>query len=119
MEKFIEFVLDNKSLIIALITVFLTVLTNLLGAIVLKRTKNESVKEFILEKLPSYISSAESIFKDHIGDVGKEKKDFVIASINEALTQNFKKVNSSIYRGFIVSSLEKILSTPQKKEAKK
>lgn len=74
----------------------------------------DSAKEFILDQLPLLISAAEKMF-----DSGSKKKEFVSSSMMDLLYESFPNVKVASYTGFISRSIEKILSTPEKKEVKR
>lgn len=103
-----EFLFQNKEIISLIIVGFELII--LAFSIFGKKYKIvNSVKEFILEKLPSLISSAECLFS-----VGSDKKEYVLNSIDALLKDKFG-IDISGYLSFTSKAIEKILSTPIKK----
>lgn len=115
-----EFIIENKSLL-AIIFTSICAITDLVLLVIqtflyILSKQSYDVKEFILEKLPLYIKTAEDLLQN-----GDEKKAYVISCVREEIRNRFKNVIFSIYIPFIKTSIEKILSTPSKdyKEVKK
>lgn len=104
-----EFIFENWrwliSLIIGLLSVILLVFK--------KKYKvySRSIPQFILEKLPMCIRTAERMFK-----AGPQKLDFVVSLVSDLLVQEFPQIMTSKYDDYIRDSVEAILSTPEKKE---
>lgn len=106
MKEFFDFIAENWKILLA---IGLAV-ANLLVCIFRKKVKIvDSVREFILDHLPMFISSAENLFSR-----GSDKKQFVLDSINQLLMINFN-VGIDDYIDFVDLAIEKILSTPEKK----
>lgn len=72
----------------------------------------DATKEYILQKLPFLIASAESSLLD-----GADKKKLVIDGIVSLLKEEFPRITlNSKLTNFISDAIEDILSTPKKKE---
>ena len=110
MNEFLVFMSDNWKWIL---TLFLSIV-NILICSLRKRTKIvDSVKEYILKWLPTFIRLAEDI-----GNLsGEEKKEVVLQFVKENVSKNFDGIDLDCYIDFINDSIESILSTPQKKGA--
>ena len=113
----LDFILDNWYYILSILILLLSFIIS----IVRKRANSnlvDSVKSSLLELLPSFISLAE------VSEVpGEDKKNFVINlaldRISSLLGCKLSDVDKSYWVSFITSSLESILSTPQKKSVSK
>ena len=113
----LDFILDNWYYLLSILILLLSFLIS----IVRKRANSnlvDSVKSSLLELLPSFISLAE------ISEVpGEDKKNFVINlaldRISSLLGCKLSDADISYWVSFISSSLESILSTPQKKSVSK
>lgn len=106
MKEFFDFIAENWKILLA---IGLAV-ANLLVCIFRKKVKVvDSIREFILDHLPMFISSAENLFSK-----GSDKKHFVVDSIDRLLHVNFG-VGIEDYIDFVDLAIEKILSTPEKK----
>ena len=113
----LDFILDNWYYLLSILILLLSFLIS----IVRKRANSnlvDSVKSSLLELLPSFISLAE------ISEVpGEDKKNFVINlaldRISSLLGCKLSDAEKSYWVSFITSSLESILSTPQKKSVSK
>lgn len=81
--------------------------------IIIDKKKNKSEKLVnlakIVQKLPEFISEAEQIFG---GGTGVAKVNYVLNKVQMNCIQNKVKYDESQFKG----EIEKILSTPQKKE---
>lgn len=109
--EFVNFVCENYRFIIEVILS----LTCIAVALLKNKVKVvDSVKEFILDSLPLLIASAEKLF-----DSGLKKKQFVMESMLSQISDSFPNAKVLDYQAFISKSIEKILSTPEKKEVKK
>jgi len=62
--------------------------------------------------LPFYIHRAEEQYPVGFGEI---KKELVIKAVYGTLLDNFKNIKVERYKDYIEKSLERILSTPQKK----
>ena len=113
----LDFIRDNWYYLLSILILLLSFIIS----IVRKRANSnlvDSVKSSLLELLPSFISLAE------ISEVpGEDKKNFVINlaldRISSLLGCKLSDADSSYWVSFISSSLESILSTPQKKSVSK
>ena len=106
MKEFFDFIAENWKILLAIGLA----IANLLVCIFRKKVKVvDSIREFILDHLPMFISSAEKLFSK-----GSDKKRFVLDSINQLLKINFS-VGIEDYIDFVDLAIEKILSTPEKK----
>ena len=109
----LDFILDNWYYLLSILILLLSFIISL----VRKRANSnlvDSVKSSLLELLPSFISLAE------VSEVpGADKKTFVINlaldRISSLLGCKLSDADKSYWVSFISSSLESILSTPQKK----
>ncbi len=109
----LDFIVDNWYYLLSILILFLSFIIS----IVRKRANSnlvDSVKSSLLELLPSFISLAE------VSEVpGEDKKNFVINlaldRISSLLGYKLSDADKSYWVNFITSSLESILSTPQKK----
>lgn len=109
----LDFILDNWYYLLSILILLLSFIISL----VRKRANSnlvDSVKSSLLELLPSFISLAE------VSEVpGEDKKNFVINlaldRISSLLGCKLSDADRSYWVSFISSSLESILSTPQKK----
>lgn len=109
----LDFIVDNWYYLLSILILFLSFIIS----IVRKRANSnlvDSVKSSLLELLPSFISLAE------VSEVpGEDKKNFVINlaldRISSLLGYKLSDADISYWVSFITSSLESILSTPQKK----
>lgn len=113
----LDFILDNWYYLLSILILLLSFIISL----VRKRANSnlvDSVKSSLLELLPSFISLAE------VSEVpGEDKKNFVINlaldRISSLLGCKLSDADKSYWVSFISSSLESILSTPQKKSVSK
>lgn len=113
----LDFIFDNWYYILSILILLLSFIISL----VRKRANSnlvDSVKSSLLELLPSFISLAE------VSEVpGEDKKNFVINlaldRISSLLGCKLSDADKSYWVSFISSSLESILSTPQKKSVSK
>ena len=113
----LDFICDNWYYLLSILILLLSFIIS----IVRKRANSnlvDSVKSSLLELLPSFISLAE------ISEVpGEDKKNFVINlaldRISSLLGCKLSDADKSYWVSFITSSLESILSTPQKKSVSK
>lgn len=113
----LDFIVDNWYYLLS----FLILLLSFIISLVRKRANSnliDSVKSSLLELLPSFISLAE------VSEVpGEDKKNFVINlaldRISSLLGCKLSDADKSYWVSFISSSLESILSTPQKKSVSK
>ena len=109
----LDFIFDNWYYLLSILILLLSFIISL----VRKRANSnlvDSVKSSLLELLPSFISLAE------LSEVpGEDKKTFVINlaldRISSLLGCKLSDAEKSYWVSFITSSLESILSTPQKK----
>lgn len=109
----LDFILDNWYYLLSILILLLSFIIS----IVRKRANSnlvDSVKSSLLELLPSFITLAE------VSEVpGEDKKNFVINlaldRISSLLGCKLSDTDRSYWVSFISSSLESILSTPQKK----
>lgn len=108
--EFIDFVCAEWRTIVSIILAFCCILVSLLKN---KVKVIDSAKEFILDNLPILIKTAEGLF-----DSGSKKKEFVLSSMMDLLYESFPTIKATAYQAFISKSIEKILSTPEKKEVK-
>lgn len=107
MDNILQWCASNIALLIALVIGA----ANLLVSIFRKKAKIvDSVNEFILDRLPLLIASAERLFNG-----GEDKKNYVLMELS-ILLEHEKHVDIADYYDFASRSIEKILSTPQKKE---
>ena len=108
MDSVIEFIKVNWLVLLSIALLLVDFFVSLFR----KRTKVvDTIKEFILDNLPFYISNAEKLLSG-----GIEKKDYVINSVLRLLADRYPGINVLPYEAFISQSIEKILSTPEKKE---
>ena len=113
----LDFIFDNWYYLLSILILLLSFIIS----IVRKRANSnlvDSVKSSLLELLPSFISLAE------VSEVpGEDKKNFVINlaldRISSLLGCKLSDADKSYWVSFISSSLESILSTPQKKSVSK
>lgn len=113
----LDFILDNWYYLLSILILLLSFIIS----IVRKRANSnlvDSVKSSLLELLPGFISLAE------ISEVpGADKKNFVIDlaldRISSLLGCKLSDADRAYWISFISSSLESILSTPQKKSVSK
>lgn len=113
----LDFIIDNWYYLLSILILLLSFIISL----VRKRANSnlvDSVKSSLFELLPSFISLAE------ISEVpGEDKKNFVINlaldRISSLLGCKLSDADKSYWVSFISSSLESILSTPQKKSVSK
>ena len=113
----LDFICDNWYYLLSILILLLSFIISL----VRKRANSnliDSVKSSLLELLPSFISLAE------VSEVpGEDKKNFVINlaldRISSLLGCKLSDADKSYWVSFISSSLESILSTPQKKSVSK
>lgn len=113
----LDFIVDNWYYLLSILILLLSFIISL----VRKRANSnliDSVKSSLLELLPSFISLAE------VSEVpGEDKKNFVINlaldRISSLLGCKLSDADKSYWVSFISSSLESILSTPQKKSVSK
>lgn len=106
MDQLVLFIQNNWQNILTLVLTFATLLLTIFK----KRIKVvESIKQFILERLPLFIDTAEKLFED-----GEKKKAFVISQIVQLVEKTFG-CDIDEYVDFISDSIESILATPQKK----
>ena len=116
-DLILDCILDNWYYILSILILLLSFIIS----IVRKRANSnlvDSVKSSLLELLPSFISLAE------VSEVpGEDKKNFVINlaldRISSLLGCKLSDADKSYWVSFISSSLESILSTPQKKSVSK
>ena len=116
-DLILDFIIDNWYYLLSILILLLSFIISL----VRKRANSnlvDSVKSSLLELLPSFISLAE------LSDVpGEDKKNFVINlaldRISSLLGCKLSDADKSYWVSFISSSLESILSTPQKKSVSK
>lgn len=116
-DLILDFIVDNWYYLLSILILLLSFIISL----VRKRANSnlvDSVKSSLLELLPSFISLAE------VSDVpGEDKKNFVINlaldRISSLLGCKLSDADKSYWVSFISSSLESILSTPQKKSVSK
>lgn len=109
----LDFIVDNWYYLLSILILLLSFIIS----VVRKRANSnlvDSVKSSLLELLPSFISLAE------VSEVpGEDKKNFVINlaldRISSLLGCKLSDADKSYWVSFISSSLESILSTPQKK----
>ena len=112
-----DFIVDNWYYLLSILILLLSFIISF----VRKRANSnlvDSVKSSLLELLPSFISLAE------VSEVpGEDKKNFVINlaldRISSLLGCKLSDADKSYWVSFISSSLESILSTPQKKSVSK
>lgn len=113
----LDFIVDNWYYLLSILILLLSFIISL----VRKRANSnlvDSVKSSLLELLPSFISLAE------VSEVpGEDKKNFVINlaldRISSLLGCKLSDTDRAYWVSFISSSLESILSTPQKKSVSK
>ena len=113
----LDFIFDNWYYLLSILILLLSFIISL----VRKRANSnlvDSVKSSLLELLPSFISLAE------LSEVpGEDKKTFVINlaldRISSLLGCKLSDADKSYWVSYISSSLESILSTPQKKSVSK
>lgn len=113
----LDFIFDNWYYLLSILILLLSFIISL----VRKRANSnlvDSVKSSLLELLPSFISLAE------VSEVpGEDKKNFVINlaldRISSLLGCKLSDTDRAYWVSFITSSLESILSTPQKKSVSK
>ena len=113
----LDFIVDNWYYLLSILILLLSFIIS----IVRKRANSnlvDSVKSSLLELLPSFISLAE------VSEVpGEDKKNFVINlaldRISSLLGCKLSDTDRAYWVSFITSSLESILSTPQKKSVSK
>lgn len=113
----LDFIVDNWYYLLSILILLLSFIIS----IVRKRANSnlvDSVKSSLLELLPSFISLAE------VSEVpGEDKKNFVINlaldRISSLLGCKLSDTERAYWVSFISSSLESILSTPQKKSVSK
>lgn len=113
----LDFIVDNWYYLLSILILLLSFIIS----IVRKRVNSnlvDSVKSSLLELLPSFISLAE------VSEVpGEDKKNFVINlaldRISSLLGCKLSDADKSYWVSFISTSLESILSTPQKKSVSK
>lgn len=113
----LDFIVDNWYYLLSILILLLSFIIS----IIRKRANSnliDSVKSSLLELLPSFISLAE------VSEVpGEDKKNFVINlaldRISSLLGCKLSDADKSYWVSFISSSLESILSTPQKKSVSK
>lgn len=113
MDNFVNFLICNKDLLIYALLIIISLIQLLV--LILKKPVlvSDSIKEYILEKLPSYIVQAENLY-----DLGSEKFDFVVNSLIKDISTDFNLSNILVakrFNRFIAINLEKILMTPQSK----
>ena len=116
-DLILDFIFDNWYYLLSILILLLSFIIS----IVRKRANSnlvDSVKSSLLELLPSFISLAE------VSEVpGEDKKNFVINlaldRISSLLGCKLSDADKSYWVSFISSSLESILSTPQKKSVSK
>lgn len=109
----LDFIVDNWYYLLSILILLLSFIIS----IVRKRANSnliDSVKSSLLELLPSFISLAE------VSEVpGEDKKNFVINlaldRISSLLGCKLSDTDRAYWVSFISTSLESILSTPQKK----
>lgn len=102
----IEFILKNYSLIISVILLILDITVfPFLRSKFKKLSKSDDLLS-ILETLPSYISEAESLF-----DNGRSKLAYVLQKVHLDCVANKYTYDETL----IMSYIEDILETPQKK----
>ena len=107
--KVLNFLIDNYQILVVLAIS----IANLFVCLFRKKVKVvDSVYQFILERLPTYIALAEVTLTE-----GKDKKSFVIQSILGDIAATFGSTGD--YIEFISDNIEKILCTPEKKEVRK
>ena len=113
----LDFIFDNWYYLLSILILLLSFIVS----IVRKRANSnlvDSVKSSLLELLPSFISLAE------VSEVpGADKKTFVINlaldRISSLMGCKLSDADRAYWVSFITSSLESILSTPQKKSVSK
>ncbi len=113
----LDFIVDNWYYLLSILILLLSFIIS----IVRKRANSnlvDSVKSSLLELLPSFISLAE------VSEVpGADKKTFVINlaldRISSLMGCKLSDADRAYWVSFITSSLESILSTPQKKSVSK
>ena len=113
----LDFIVDNWYYLLSILILLLSFIIS----IVRKRANSnlvDSGKSSLLELLPSFISLAE------VSEVpGEDKKNFVINlaldRISSLLGCKLSDTDRAYWVSFITSSLESILSTPQKKSVSK
>ena len=113
----LDFIVDNWYYLLSILILLLSFIIS----IVRKRANSnlvDSVKSSLLELLPSFISLAE------VSEVpGEDKKNLVINlaldRISSLLGCKLSDTDRAYWVSFISSSLESILSTPQKKSVSK
>ena len=113
----LDFIIDNWYYLLSILILLLSFIISILR----KRANSnlvDSVKSSLLELLPSFISLAE------VSEVpGEDKKNFVINlaldRISSLLGCKLSDTDRAYWVSFITSSLESILSTPQKKSVSK
>lgn len=116
-DLILDFICDNWYYLLSILILLLSFIIS----VVRKRANSnliDSVKSSLLELLPSFISLAE------VSEVpGEDKKNFVINlaldRISSLLGCKLSDADKSYWVSFISSSLESILSTPQKKSVSK
>ena len=116
-DLLLDFIVDNWYYLLSILILLLSFIIS----IVRKRANSnlvDSVKSSLLELLPSFISLAE------VSEVpGEDKKNFVINlaldRISSLLGCKLSDTDRAYWVSFISSSLESILSTPQKKSVSK
>lgn len=108
----IDFIANN----VALVSLACGIVGDLALTIFLLLRKRKDVAEqyvdhLIDESLPSLIRLAEETDCD-----GIYKLSFVVESVLKKIKRYIKKHDAAFYRSLIISKVEDILSTPQKKE---
>lgn len=113
MDNFINFLISYKDLLIYALLIFISLIQLLVLIFKKPVLVSDSIKEYILEKLPSYIIQAENCYK-----LGSEKFDFVVNSLIKDIATDFNLSNILVakrFNRFIATNLEKILLTPHSK----
>ena len=113
MDSVIDFIFTYKDLIFYCLLFFVSVVQLFVLLIKKPVIVSDSIKEYVLEKLPVYIIQAEDLF-----DTGAAKFDFVVESVIKDISADFNLSSIIVakrFKKFIATNIEKILMTPKSK----
>lgn len=108
MESVLSFIIENWRVLVDICALILSVVI----CLVKKRpcvNQVDTIKEYILEILPTLIDYVESP-----GVSGEQKKSKVIDVVSKSILKKYG-VSAATFFDFISESIENILKTPQKK----
>ena len=77
---------------------------------IVRKKSVKSISEYVLSFLPDILLAAEAT-----GLKGKDKLTYALNACNNKLLDLFPDLDIQKYKNFIIYSIEKMLSTPQKK----